>query len=176
VASELVLHAYIPREVRDEVEALQQRAERGEAEAFGKRGEIMDAHPVMWQGAGDLAAHVERSWLTRCAGGNTFAAAAFGRQAEAMRRELAGDNPTPLEQLLVARIVACWLQVQYADWRSAESARTGGSHVEGEYLAKRQDRASMRYLQAIRTLAQVRRLALPAVQINVADKQINVAG
>ena len=39
-----------------------------------------------------------------------------------------------------------------------------------------QDRAHRRYLSAIRTLAQVRRLLTPAVQINVGENQVNVAG
>jgi len=37
-------------------------------------------------------------------------------------------------------------------------------------------RAQRRYLAAIKALAMVRRLGIPAVQINVADQQINVMG
>ena len=38
------------------------------------------------------------------------------------------------------------------------------------------DRAQKRYLTALKTLAQVRRLLVPVVQVNIAQKQINVAG
>jgi hypothetical protein len=38
------------------------------------------------------------------------------------------------------------------------------------------DRAHARFLSALRTLAQVRKLAVPALQINVARNQVNVAG
>jgi hypothetical protein len=35
--------------------------------------------------------------------------------------------------------------------------------------------AQSRFLPAIRTLAQVRRLQVPAVQVNIAEQQLNVA-
>jgi len=38
------------------------------------------------------------------------------------------------------------------------------------------EQAQRRYPAAIRALATVRRLGVPAVQINVADQQINVMG
>jgi hypothetical protein len=38
------------------------------------------------------------------------------------------------------------------------------------------DRAHKRYLSAIKALAVVRRLALPVLQVNIAKKQVNVAG
>ncbi len=38
------------------------------------------------------------------------------------------------------------------------------------------DRAHNRYLSAIKTLATVRKLALPILQVNIAKKQVNVAG
>ncbi len=41
---------------------------------------------------------------------------------------------------------------------------------------ERIDRSRRRYLAAIRALAHLRRLQVPAVQVNVAEKQINVAG
>jgi hypothetical protein len=37
------------------------------------------------------------------------------------------------------------------------------------------DRAHKRYLSALKALAQVRKLALPVLQVNIADKQLNVA-
>ena len=47
---------------------------------------------------------------------------------------------------------------------------------EDEARRKRIDQAERRYLRAIKALVEVRRLQLPAVQVNIGDKQINVAG
>jgi hypothetical protein len=44
-----------------------------------------------------------------------------------------------------------------------------------ELYQRRLDRAQKRFLSAIRTLAQIRKLG-PAVQINVAEQQVNVVG
>jgi hypothetical protein len=38
------------------------------------------------------------------------------------------------------------------------------------------DHAHRRYLSALRALALVRKLALPVLQVNIARKQVNVAG
>ena len=54
--------------------------------------------------------------------------------------------------------------------------RKGGRFAEGDYWQKQQERAHRRYLSAIRTLAQVRRLLVPAMQVNIAERQLNVLG
>jgi hypothetical protein len=46
----------------------------------------------------------------------------------------------------------------------------------GTYYQKGLDRAQKRYLSAIKALALVRKLALPVLQVNIACKQVNVAG
>jgi hypothetical protein len=49
------------------------------------------------------------------------------------------------------------------------------SIAQSEYHQKRLDKAHKRYLSSIRTLAQIRKMG-PAVQINIAEKQINTVG
>ena len=46
---------------------------------------------------------------------------------------------------------------------------------QAEFHQKRITKAHNRYLSAIRTLAQVRRLGVPAVQVNIGEQQVNVA-
>ncbi len=46
---------------------------------------------------------------------------------------------------------------------------------QAEFHQKRISMAQNRYLAAIRTLAQVRRLGVPVVQVNIAEQQVNVA-
>jgi hypothetical protein len=47
--------------------------------------------------------------------------------------------------------------------------------AQGEHHQRRIDRAHNRHLSAVRALAQVRKMG-SAVQINIAEKQINNAG
>jgi hypothetical protein len=47
------------------------------------------------------------------------------------------------------------------------------SLAQSEHAQRRIDRAHRRFLSTLKTLATVRRLALPALQINVAGQQVN---
>jgi hypothetical protein len=76
---------------------------------------------------------------------------------------------------LVERIVLCWAQVHYADTIYAQRAKDL-TFAQADYFQRRQDRAHRRYLHAIRSLATVRRLLFPAVQVNIGTQQVNVAG
>ena len=95
-------------------------------------------------------------------------------QLESMRIEVAGENPSPLARLLAERVVATWLQVQFFEGLYALGIKSGVtlSLSQDEHRQKRLDKAHRRHLSAIRTLAQIRKLG-PAVQINIAEKQIN---
>jgi len=96
-------------------------------------------------------------------------------QLAAMREEIAGDNPSPLERLLAETIVLTWQQIQFFEDLYASSLSKSMTIAQSNYKQKRIDQAYKRYLSAIRTLAQIRKLS-PAVQINIAEKQINTAG
>jgi len=92
-----------------------------------------------------------------------------------MRRDLAGDQPSPLDALLVNRIVLCWLDSMAADTLLSQRMAAGCSLALGEFYQRRAERAQRQFLRAVQTYATVRRLLTPVLQVNVADKQINVA-
>ena len=78
---------------------------------------------------------------------------------------LGKPSPVPLSQ-----------QVQDADVRYAQGQKDC-TIAQSDYYQRRMDRAHRRFLSAVRTLAVVRRLALPVLlaQVNVAAKQqVNV--
>jgi hypothetical protein len=91
-----------------------------------------------------------------------------------MREELAGPEPSPLERLPAERIGTCWLQLAYADLVYSQNLDEM-TMAQSDWHQRRLDRLHRRYLSSIKTLAQIRKLG-PAVQINIADKQINTAG
>jgi hypothetical protein len=98
---------------------------------------------------------------------------AIKRKRAALREELEGPTPSPTERLLVDRVVACWLQVQEADLRYAQAGNC--SFAQADYHLKRQDRAHRRFLSAMKTLATIRKLGLPVLQVNIGENQVNVA-
>lgn len=98
--------------------------------------------------------------------------ALYEAHADSIRAELAGPAPSPLERLWVERIVVCWLLANQLDL--ADACAGSRSLTLAEFDAKRADRAHRRFLSAVKTLAEVRRLAAPSVQVNIAERQVNV--
>ncbi len=157
---------------RDELKKLLKRAERGDHKALPAVRALFDTDPSLWQEIGNLAAQAENALVKVTAGENLLAQESLERAMESMRSELAGPNATPLEKLLVDRVVACWLHVAYADAMYAQNMQNL-TLDQGDYYQRRQDRAHRRYLSAIRALAQVRRLLTPPIQVNIAEQQVN---
>jgi hypothetical protein len=116
---------------------------------------------------GELAREAERCLVRRAAANNLALREALGTKLDMLRKELAGPSPNPIERLLVDRVVACWLQVYYADAMEAQNHNV--TFRQAAYQIQKQDRAHRRFLAAVKTLATVRRLALPIrVDVSVA--------
>src|SRR5262245_27971554 len=130
--------------------------------------------PRMVEIYGNLALQAEYSVVNAAAGANLVFREGLLSKLKMMRAELAGENPTPIERLLAEHVVACWLQVQETEIRYAQAKNL--TINQGDYHQRKVDRAHKRYLSALNTLAVVRKLAVPVLQVNIAKKQVNVAG
>jgi len=145
----------------EQLQEVLHRAMRGDRSVMPELAKALDENPTIWQSCGDLAAHAQASWMDLAAGKDLLLRESLQRQAAAMREELAGPDAPPLEKLLADRVVACWLQVQYADAMYAQAK--GASLPQDANAQKRMGAAQTRYLQSARALAQLRRLLRPAV-------------
>ena len=163
----------------ERIDALVARARDGDAGALGELRKVLDADPKWWRQTGDVAWQAEQAWLKAYAGTDEFAKEVTARRLRALRQDLNGPDPTPLERLLVARIALCWLTLYYAEalYASRMASPEGITFETSTHCQERIDRAHKRYLSAIRALAQLRRLqrAPQAVQVNVAERQVNMA-
>ena len=152
--------------------SLIRRAEGGDKSAMTELRPLLNHAPGAWEMAGNLAIRAENALVNVAAGRDEVLREALTKKVAMLKVELGGE--TPLENLLVERVVACWLNVYYND--ALHAMRMNNiTWAESEYFQRRQERANRQYLQAIRTLAQVRRLLLPAVQVNIGAQQVNVA-
>jgi hypothetical protein len=96
------------------------------------------------------------------------------QELDDLQADLAGPNPTPIEKLLAERASICWLIVHRYE---GAYARSSGWSIDQVDLQQRKiDKAHARFLSALRTLAQVRKLAVPTLQVNIAKNRVNVAG
>ena len=171
-----------------ELKALQDQAHTDEAAArrFVDLMEMADkpSEPRGYLRKRDIAAIAEHSMLQAYGSGDKLAAEIGRRRFETMRLELAGPNPTPLEEMLVERVALCWFHVHLCEVTLAQR-QTEMTLAVAEYQQKRLDRAHKRHLSAIKALAQVRKMALPAPPVlvvgqvtgpvNVGGHQVNVA-
>lgn len=99
---------------------------------------------------------------------------AFRRKMKQMRQELGADTGTALERLLIERVVLCWFHLHNTEVNYAAKSK-GSLRLElAVHLEKSLDRAEQRYQNAVKSLAIVRRLQIPAVQVNIGEKQINI--
>jgi len=158
----------------DELVQLLAQAEQGDASVLPVLRTYLDQTPELWQTVGDLAYQAQAALIERASGTNLLLREALGRQLEAMRQDLSGPAPTPLERLLVDRIVVCWLRLSIAEVMEAQAPPDRSSR-QAEWSQTQIDRAQKRFVEASKAWAQVRRLLSPAIQVNIGKQQVNVA-
>ena len=134
----------------------------------------MDLAPGYWAKMGDLASATRLVLIQQMAGEqNLVRQETMARQCAALTQELTGPTPSPLERLLVEGVVLCWLHLHYAEGLRLQMKEV--TFQQEEFHQRRISKMHARYLSAIRTLAQVRRLGVPAIQVNVGQQQV-IAG
>jgi hypothetical protein len=87
--------------------ALANRAQKGDQTALPPLRELLKEPAYVDALGGDLARQAQRTLIDKFSGQNLLFKESLTRKLELMRADLAGGNPTPLERLLVERIVAC---------------------------------------------------------------------
>jgi len=166
----------IRRDTLGRLRELTEKAEQGDKKAVPELRDILQERPELAWRFVDYAKVAEWHFIEKMTKDKDFASKeVLTCQLAAMREEIAGENPSPLERLLAERIVLTWLQIQLFEGFYASSMYKNIAINQANYYQKRIDRAHRNHLAAIRTLAQIRKMG-PAVQINIAEKQINTAG
>ena len=99
---------------------------------------------------------------------------AFRRKMKQMREDLGVKTGTPLEKLLIERVVMCWYHLHQTELAYVARMKESASLNSATFHQKSLDRAEARYQAAVKSLATVRRLQIPAVQVNIGEKQINI--
>jgi hypothetical protein len=130
--------------------------------------------PALVDAWGDLAEQTQLNLVNKVSGQNLLIKESLTRKLDLLRAELAGPTPAPLERLLADRIVTCWLHLHQLEINYA--VKDSMSVEMANYYQRSLSSAQKRYLAAIKTLAAVRKLAVPALQVNIAKRQVNIAG
>jgi hypothetical protein len=157
----------------DEIKTLLVRAEAGDESALPIVRRMLENPICLQVFGGEPAERVEAAFIGSIGGKDVAFREAVLKKLDWMRAELLGENPTAVERLLVERIAACWLQVQHAELRYAQNLKDM-TFPQGDYHQRRMDATNRRFLAAVKALALVRKLAVPALQLNIAKRQVNV--
>lgn len=147
------------------------RAAAGDESAVAQLRALL-RDPAGFEVFGDIALMARNRMLSGLTGPNPLFQQAVPAKLEALRRGLAGPAPTPVESLLVDRVVTNWLHLHALELRRGAAADLGPAATACHERAW--DGAHRRYVGSIKALASVRKLALPALQVNVAQNQVNV--
>ena len=94
-----------PLQERSEIEEIVKRAKQGDTTSLPQLREWMARYPSLWSHYGNLAAHVEQSWIVLASGKNLYLQEALTRFAVAQRAELMRPGGVPVEKLLIERVV-----------------------------------------------------------------------
>ena len=159
----------------DTIGDLLKRAGKGDKSCLPQLRKLFDdprqAHLI--DAYGSAPAWLEADLLEGVAKDNLAVREGVTRKLAKVRRELEGPNPTPTERLLAERAAMCWWLVNRYE---SYYAKAGSQAIRAaEYQQRRIDRAHARFLSALKTLATVRKLASPALQINIGANQVNTA-
>jgi hypothetical protein len=159
-----------------ELNALIERANNGDESCFPEvRALLADGKRGMFlrEANGSPAELLRRHRTENACGKNVLIKEAMEQELDDLQADLAGPNPTPIEKLLAERASICWFIVhRYED---AYARSSGWSIDQADLQHRKIDKAHARFLSALRTLAQVRKLAVPTLQLNIARNQVNVA-
>ena len=133
---------------------------------------FFDNHPELWHLAGDLA---EQAMLKLI--GEIKATAVLKESLKIgfnnMQVELGLATGSRLDQLLVQQVVLAWMRLAYVEYQYSAVTTSNATHKTLEYWEKRLNASQRRFLRASESLVRIRKLQLPAVQINMAQQQVN---
>ena len=135
--------------------ALVEMAMKGDTSVVPELRQLLTEEPLLRR-TGDLVMHTEENLINAYSAqtsARVLLAEAIRAKVAELRQELAATSP--VERLLVDRIVISFLQLSIAD---QDFERLGSDMTAVELRRRRLDSANTRYLRSVKALATVRRL------------------
>ena len=129
------------------------RANRGDVRAQSVLTILLDGRPDICSELGDMAKHAERSLIETITQNDWVVSRAIKLQAAKLRKSFSRPGQTPLEDLAVQRIVACWLQLQFVE---SKVSQANGELERAKFWSHRQNQAHRLYEAAERSLVLLR--------------------
>lgn len=143
--------------------ALVARAEQGDTRALPALRAWLDANPEVWQSTGDLARQCQQSLIHAMSGkDNLSLPEVYQRKLAQMRQELGWQTASPVEWLVIERLLTCWLHVHYMEAVYVQNLAAIPVQAQDSYQ-RRISRAHARFLASVRELVRVRTMLAAVV-------------
>ena len=134
---------------------------------------FLNQHPEFWRVCGDLTEQAAGIMLADMNAPRSMKESLQVGMAH-MAAELTQPGDGEMERLIIRQIVGCWLRLSYVEYVYGRAVIAGQQTLnQADFWERRLSAAQRRYLRAAESLARVRRMNLPAMQVNIAAQQIN---
>jgi hypothetical protein len=131
------------------------RCRRGDKQAAKTLRRVLNEHPDLYGGLGQVAQKVQVKWIHAITGSDLFEREMLLRATVNLRQSLIDEGTgTQLERLVVEQVVSSHLQQAFHESREAELASRGGE--TSKYRLDAVERASNRHGKALGALATLR--------------------
>ncbi len=163
-----------------ELEELSARAEGGDKAARAElRKAVRQSSPEIVREASDIARRGQWGLIKTAAAGDPLVEEALAARLDLMRREIGGPDPTPLEVLLVERVVSCWILLELLELLNSAYLSHGAKsqqlpHSFLKFYLGWQEQVNRRFLSTIKELAKLRRLQSGLPNTHTNNVQINL--
>lgn len=136
------------------------------------------AHPGALADCIGFAGLIQQALINKVVNQPTLAEAVLDEMT-ITRAGLGYDTAPTLERLLIENIENCALRLRWVEYQLSAHMSSNSSPGMIALWEKRLSITQARFLRAVETLAKVRKLAVPALQFNIAQdggQQVNITG
>ena len=133
---------------------------------------LLQENPVLWSHAGNLAKNAASN-LINSVDATPALQESLKTGYRQLQVELGSENTSRVECLLIEQVVLAWMRLYIVEFKFNSTMNLLDSPKSCEYWEKRLNAAQRRFLRACTTLARIRKIGLPVMQINIADQQVN---
>lgn len=166
----------LPHGTKPEEVALLRRAAENHEDTRHAVRKLLASSPALVAAVSVTATELEEDLIRRAGGQGVLAHESMRAELEGLRSSLRQPEDGALEALLISQILLCWINLTTAERLRLERWNDGLSNESADFWDRHVSRLRSDYLRAIRALASTRRLLSPAIQVNIANQQVNQIG
>lgn len=129
-------------------------------------------NPELWRSLGDMANNAATHLIDTMQAPQSLKLS-LQQGWKYLQAELGAESATALEKLLIQQVVISWLRLNLVEYSYTTIHQESITLARGDYWERRLNAAQRRFLRACSTLARVRKMDLPPIQVNIAQQQVN---